>query len=184
MSFPRPILVSLVAVAAIALVLAVSARRLTAARTELSAALERQESVRKDATEALRLRSEKARVELREPPRQDVIAQVTAVLGAAGLPSGRFRELDRDSDVALDERSSAGGRRLRRQSLRLTLGEMAVPELGSFLAEWHERVPAWSVSRIEMTRETKASARESYQVRLQIEATYIADTAKEGGQRR
>ena len=160
--------------AASLLAVTISAKRFQNAKEGAAAALEAKESVERDAAAILALRQQKARVELRERPKQDVIAQVNAVLADAGIPSDRFQGLEREGDEAVGDATSAT--RTRRQSLRLTLDRISPADLGAFLGKWRAAQPAWTVSRVELLHERKDAADSNrFTVHLLLASTYIPD---------
>jgi hypothetical protein len=160
--------------ASCALGVAVSARRFTNAKEEAQIALQARETVARDADTVLALRQQKARVELQEKPKQDVIAQVNAVLADAGIPSDRFQGLEREADEAVGEATS--GSKTRRQSLRLTLDRLTPSELGAFLGKWRTAQPVWHLSRIELLHDRKDTADlNRFTVHCLLSATYVTD---------
>jgi hypothetical protein len=160
--------------AACVLAATVSARRCLNAKEAADTAIEAKQSVERNAATILALRQQKARVELRERPKQDVIAQVNAVLAEAGIGSDRFQGLEREGDEAVGDITSAT--RTRRQSLRLTLDRLSPTDLGAFLGKWRAAQPAWAVSRIELLHDKKdVTDANRFTVHLLLASTYIPD---------
>ena len=114
----------------------------------------------------------------RRPP-QDVIALVNATLREAGVPADRFKNLEPENDVPT-------GTGLRRQTLRLQLEQVTVPQLGQFLAAWRSGQSLWTPTSLELTHRPAGpeaggdpAAADRFDARMVVAATYV-DDAKEG----
>ena len=135
--------------------------------------------------EILELRSHHERVALHERPPQDVIAQVNAALAEAGIPNSHFKGLNPESEGAV-EPSTAGaagtGVGYRKQSLRLMLEDISMPELGGFLSQWRKTQQVWIVTRIELNHvRGQAADSDRYDVSILLTALYIAQEAPRNG---
>lgn len=164
--------------------LANAAGRLESARQACTAAL-------RDAREILDLRSHQQVIQLRQRPTQDVIAQVNAVLADAGIPANRFRSLTPESESSVSappggSSAAAGGApAIKQQSLRLTLENLSLAEIGGFLNQWRMSGSGdeaiWTPTRIELTHTRAAGAASSstgnYDLALVLTALYLADPA-------
>ncbi len=99
-----------------------------------------------ESNEILALRANAPRVSFAEHDPAAVLSRVNELLIDAGVSSQCFEKLAPDSTT----RATSGA--LRRQSMRLSLRSIALPELGQFFALWRDREPQWTPSRLEVTR--------------------------------
>jgi hypothetical protein len=169
----RPRLLILILLAAVALVLAFSARRLGAAQLRCEAALGALEQLRLDAAEVQRLRARREVVAWRQRPAEDVLALVNAALAEAGIPTAHLQGIGDAADAAL----SAGreeGPALRRQSLTVRLERLSAAQVGAFLEQWHALQDHWTGSRLELTHRRDQRRFEHFDLRLHISAVYLA----------
>ena len=157
--------------AALCVPIVVSASRLSDARTQHDTALTAQQRVINEAQQIIRLRSKQQRIAEHKRPEQDVIARVNTTLAEAGIPPERFGGLRPDSDAALPNTA------YRRQSVRITLDELSIIELGAFLDQWSQSQQLWTPTRIELThaRSRPGSDRYRYDAAILITATYLAN---------
>jgi hypothetical protein len=100
-----------------------SSGRLSRARGLDRGALSSLAHVAHDAGRVLALRASRQTVAEQKRPEQDVIARVNAVLSEAGLGERHFGGLRPESDSAVP------GSACRRQTLRITLRQLGLPEL-------------------------------------------------------
>ena len=124
-----------------------------------------------------RLRSLQERVAERKRPEQDVIARINTVLDEAGLPARHFSSVRPESDSAMPGQGTEGtGGTYRRQTLRVSLQDLTVRELGAFLSHWQSAQPLWTPSRIEINH-ARANRAETdrYDAVILITATYVAE---------
>lgn len=158
-------------------------QRLAHAQGSLRAAQDSLERLSQDAKELLELGSRQEQISLQQRPAQDVIALVNAVLAEIGLPARHLRSLTPESDGALDAGSAgasghADEAKIRRQSLRLTLENLNVRDLGAFLARWRSSQSVWTATRIELTHVRSAASTASldenrYDASILISALYL-----------
>ncbi len=147
----------------------VSAGQLATARGHCRAAESSLEHVARDAGRVLELRESRQTVAEQKRPEQDVIARVNAVLAEAGLGERHFGGLRPESDSALP------GSACRRQTLRIALRQLGLPELGAFLERWAASQELWTPVRVELSH-VRTEAREGrYDVVLLVAATYLAE---------
>lgn len=109
-------------------------------------------------------------------PDQDVIARVNSVLAEAGIPSDRFGGLRPESDAALPS-STQGVSIYRRQSVRVTLNDLSVQQIGQFLSRWISNQPLWVPTRIELTHSGDSKNPANYAVSMILSATYVSHEA-------
>ncbi len=147
----------------------VSASRLNAAQRQLNAALTAQQRLINEAQQIIRLRSKQQRIAEHKRPEQDVIARVNTTLAEAGIPPERFGGLRPESDAALTNTA------YRRQSVRITLDELSIIELGAFLDQWSQAQQLWTPTRIELTHARSRQDSDRYDAAILITATYLAD---------
>jgi hypothetical protein len=100
-------------------------------------------------------------------PEQDVIAWPTRS-SEAGLGERHFGGLRPESDSAVP------GSAHRRQTLRITLRQQGLPELGAFLERWAASHELWTPTRVELSRAQTQADPGRYDVSILIAATYIA----------
>lgn len=177
----RPVFVVAALLAAVGLPLAASGRRLSWARTELAAARVSMERIGSESQRIVDLRAKQQRIADRKRPEQDVIARVNAVLTEAGIPLDRFGGLRPESDAALVVGSRAspgigqGAVAYRRQSVRITLHRLTIPELGAFVSEWAASRQPWTPTQIELSHVRGTANPGRYNASLVISATYVAE---------
>ncbi len=145
-----------------------SAGRLSRARAHDRSAISSLERVAHDAGRVLELRASRQTVAEQKRPEQDVIARVNAVLSEAGLEERHFGGLRPESDSAVP------GSAHRRQTLRITLRQLGLPELGAFLERWAASQELWTPTRLELSRAQTQADPGRYDVSILIAATYIA----------
>ncbi len=131
-------------------VVAVTASRVATTRSQAASTQLALDQVVRDAQEVIDLRGKQQRVELRERPPQDVIAQVNAVLAEVGIPSKAMRSLTPESDSAMVSGNTPGDAKLKRQSVRLVLENLSIQEIGAFLLKWRSTQSIWTTTRIEL----------------------------------
>ncbi len=145
-----------------------SAGRLSRARAHDRSAISSLEGVAHDAGRVLALRASRQTVAEQKRPEQDVIARVNAVLAEAGLGERHFGGLRPESDSAVP------GSARRRQTLRITLRQLGLSELGAFLERWAVSQELWTPTRVELSRAQTQADPGRYDVSMLIAATYIA----------
>ena len=169
--FRAPFLLLAGGVAA-ALVGVATATRIARAQAAVDAAESARAALESQAREVLELRTKRARLELRERPKQDVIAQVSAALVEAGLPASALRELEREGDVPV---ADGGSTRLRRQSLRLSLEPMGLEPFGAFLAAFRRAQPAWVPARVDLAHAKGTARADAFLPRIVLSALYVGE---------
>ncbi|MCA9284393.1 MAG: hypothetical protein KDA22_04210 [Phycisphaerales bacterium] len=151
------------------LAVAAGATMLGAARARLEAAERARAALAAQLRTIEHLRGQQERIALAERPTQDLIARINGVLRAAGLSNARFGGL---ATEGAPTPIPGADDRFRRQSMRATLTGLPLHELGLFLAGWESSQPAWTVSRIEMTRRA-GGAGDLVDAQLTMTAVYI-----------
>ena len=152
-----------------------SAARLANAQSQLDGAHARLRQTITVAQRIVELRSAQQTVGEQKRPDQDVIARVNAVLAEAGIPSNQFGGLRPESDAALPN-ANAGGVAYKRQSVRITLNDLSVIQIGAFLSKWTESQPLWIPTRVELTHVRSGNDQTSnlYTLNLLLSAIYVA----------
>ncbi len=180
MTWPRistPILLAII-VAALSLPIAISAQRMADAEGQLTIAHASLKTADMQRRQIIDLRDRTQVVAERKRPEHDVIARVNAALAEVGIPSRHFGAVTSEGDSPITRGAGAGGANaggLRRQSLRIALRDLPVPQLGAFLAEWNRTQPLWTPTRIELTHVRASAANTArYDAVLIITATYVA----------
>ncbi len=147
----------------------ISAGRLGDARMRHDAALTAQQRIINEAQQIIRLRSKQQRIAEHKRPEQDVIARVNATLAEAGIPPERFGGLRPESDAALSDSA------YRRQSVRISLDELSIVQLGTFLGQWSRIQQLWTPTRLELSHARSKIDDDRYNVVILITATYLAN---------
>ncbi len=169
----RPAAILAVLLAALSVPGVASASRVARYQSQLQTARLSLSKSADDARRILELRATRKRIAEQKRPEQDVIARVNATLAEAGIPLERFGGLRPESDSALPG-DRQGPAAYRRQTVRITLNQLSVPQLGAFLSTWIAAQNLWIPTRIDLShvRETVDPAR--YDTTILISATYIA----------
>ncbi len=134
--------------------LAWSGARYASARGDLHTATARYASVASNVAEIQRLRGTQATIASAARPQPNLSGQISDTLVEAGLSPNLLTSLAPDPDMPVTIGSSHD---YRRQSARLTLDPLSVPDLGRFLGSWTSAQPEWTVSAITMTPITLAA---------------------------
>ena len=163
------VLVALAVILSCVLAVSVQAQRIRSAESEVTGAEVRLASLIEDARVVLRHRAADPTAAEQERPTSDVIALVNRTLTAAGLPTSRFSGCAPEGDVAVP-----GSDRLRRQSVRLQLEPLTVPELGAFLSSLRDETSLWSESSIELSH--RSGPDDAFSVAIVLTAHYHAAT--------
>jgi Sec-independent protein translocase protein TatA len=159
-------------------IVTLGAQRLGEVRSQVQSAQSALNQLTRDAEEVLELRGRQQRVELRQRPQQDVIAQVNAVLAEVGIPGRNLRSLSPESDTHVTAANSGSSQsKLKRQTLRLVLENLSIQEIGTFLLKWRSSQQVWTVTRIELTHARGQDSKDDhYDAALVISALYVEDT--------
>ena len=161
-------------VVALGLPLAISANRLGTAHSELAVGRSSLVRIADSAQRIVDLRGAKQRIAEHKRPEQDVIARVSAALAEAGIAAKHFGGLRPESDAAL---AGSGHTPIayRRQSVRVSLNDLSIAQLGAFLFEWSATQRLWTPTRIELTHARSRQGSDRYDATILITATYLAD---------
>ncbi|MCB9492560.1 MAG: hypothetical protein H6674_10895 [Dehalococcoidia bacterium] len=173
-AIPRTTLLVAPAALVAALALSLQGQRLRAATHDSESARARIESLADDARAVLRLRDTAATASEDERPTADVIALVNRVLTAAGVPTSRFQGCSPEGDAAVP-----GSSDLRRQSVRIALKDMAVADVGAFLAAWRDEGTVWTPTAVEINHAGDERS-QAYDAQVVLAAAYHGDP---GGRR-
>jgi hypothetical protein len=147
----RPVIARLLAALVLAaLALAWPATRLSAALARERAAEAGLAAALQAERELMELRVSVASVLLATPPDGDVAAAVQGALREAGLSVQLLAEVTPQESVLAGNAADAAAPKWRRQSVRIRLNPVPLPELGSFLDRWRAAHQEWSISQIEL----------------------------------
>ena len=171
--FPRTAVLG-VCVVAFGLPLVISANRLAEARSQLAGSRSSLVRIADSAQRIVELRGTKQRIAEHKRPEQDVIARVSAALAQAGIAAEHFGGLRPESDAALAGTGHTGVA-YRRQSVRVSLNDLSIAQLGAFLSEWSATQRLWTPTRIELTHARSREGADRYDATILITATYLAD---------
>lgn len=158
----------------LALPLLISTNRHADAQTRLASAQSSLSQTLDQARRIMDLRGRQQTIAEQKRPDQDVIARVNTVLAEAGIPSDRFGGLSPESDAALPSADPTAAHIHRRQSVRITLNDLTVSQIGEFLARWSVSQPLWVPARIELTHSRNEKTPEQYTLNVLLSATYLA----------
>ncbi len=161
-------------VVALGLPLAISANRLGTAHSELAVGRSSLVRIADSAQRIVDLRGAKQRIAEHKRPEQDVIARVSAALAEAGIAAKHFGGLRPESDAAL---AGSGHTPVayRRQSVRVSLNDLSITQLGAFLSQWSATQQLWTPTRIDLTHARSRQGSDRYDATILITATYLAD---------
>lgn len=161
-------------VVALGLPLVIGANRLGTARSQFVAARSSLVRIAGSAQRIVELRGAQERIAEHKRPEQDVIARVSAALAQAGIAAEHFGGLRPESDAALAG-TGPSGVAYRRQSVRVSLNDLSIAQLGAFLAQWSATQRLWTPTRIELTHARSSRGSDRYDATILITATYLAD---------
>jgi hypothetical protein len=99
--------------------------------------------------------------------------RVSAALAASGLEQSTLAGLSPES---LSQQS--GSQTTLRSRATLTLQNLTLPELGTFIAAWRDREPAWSITSLEMAPLANARAIQKPGADLPIRAVLMLETLR------
>jgi hypothetical protein len=151
--------------------------RLAAAEARVAAALGLAVAVERDAERLIALRAARHTVGQGAEPQADALASINAAMVDAGLDPAHLRSLTPEAQPSPDALTGSSG--YQRRSLRLSLGAIAMPELGRFLQSWRSTQEIWAVTQIVVRREParRASSQELWSVTMTLSATYVQPVA-------
>ncbi len=152
MNHPRPI----AAIALLASIVAIgwTGTRYAAARRERSRAEVLHDRIASDAAEIARLRTSRSAIAAAARPQPNLSGQVNDVLVEAALSPAVLTSLTPEPDAPVNPGSAPTSGRAatyRRQTARLTLDPLTMPDLGRFLSSWSKGQPDWTVASITIT---------------------------------
>ncbi len=171
--FPRAAVLG-VWVIALGLPLVISANRLAEARSQLAVGRSSLVRIADSAQRIVDLRGAHQRIAEHKRPEQDVIARVSAALTQAGMAAEHFGGLRPESDAALAGTGHTGVA-YRRQSVRVSLNDLSIAQLGAFLSQWSATQRLWTPTRTELTPAGSRQGSDRYDPTILITATYLAD---------
>lgn len=161
-------------VVALGLPLVISTNRLGTARSQLAGTRSSLVRIADSAQRIVDLRGVQERIAEHKRPEQDVIARVSAALAQAGIAPEHFGGLRPESDAALTGTGHTGIA-YRRQSVRVSLNDLSIAQLGAFLSQWSATQRLWTPTRIELTHARSRRGSDRYDATILITATYLAD---------
>lgn len=165
----RSAMIAGVWIGALCVPIVISANRLSNTRIQHDAALTTQQRIIDESQKIIQLRSKQQRIAEHKRPEQDVIARVNTTLAEAGIPSECFGGLRPESDGALPDSV------YRRQSVRISLNELSIAQLGAFLGQWSQSQTLWTPTRLEISHTRNKIDDDRYNVVILITATYLAN---------
>lgn len=179
---------TLVGAVIIALGLSVAATgwaRLRTARRAAVGSLELASAVERDVARLERLRLSRPTAGAGRRPQADALALVNAAIEHAGISAARLRSLGADTSAGpAAARVSDAHAGYARETLRLTLGGVSLPELGRFLQSWRSTQAVWTVEQIGIQREPGADSDRSavWRASLVLGASYWREAGAWGEQ--
>jgi hypothetical protein len=118
------------------------------ARSDAGLALRQLAVVRADAREIAALQAAAPPESRRPRPATGLATRVTDILSKAGLPQAVLQNVSPETETGI------GNSGLRRQSAKITLDGLTLPDLGRFLQQWRATQPPWVVASIDITPTT------------------------------
>src|SRR5262245_23990503 len=143
-------LVILIAAGLAVAAMGLSARSAIQSRHTAMLAVARFEAVSHDAQEFVSLRRATAQIASGKRPPPGIAGQISDALAEAGVSTSALAQLTPEADTPFAA-DTAGGASARRQSARLTLEPVTLPELGRFLQARRVRHPEWTTSSIQLS---------------------------------
>ncbi len=143
----RAVVITLVSVACV-IALAWAGARYVSARRELATATARYDAVASNVAEIERWRRTQAMIASAAKPQPNLSGQISDTLVEAGLSPNLLTSLAPEPDAPVTLGSSHD---YRRQTARLTLEPLTMPDLGRFLGRWVVGQPEWTISGITIT---------------------------------
>ena len=156
-----------IVVALVCASLGLAARR-SAAQRELQAAEMNTNRINADLARISELRAMRQTAAEAKRPDQDVIARVNTALAQAGIAPSSLGGLQPELDAALP-----GGLH-RRQSVRISLSQLTMQQLGSFLHHWSIAQPLWVPERIDLVHSREAAEQDAYACTIVLSAVYVS----------
>jgi hypothetical protein len=166
------------------LVVTLACARLAAMEQRARTAVLAAERVSQDVATLERLRASRQTVGAGTKPQADAIALVNAALADAGLPATRLQSLGQDlGGTASQSLTGSPNGGLMRQSVRLNLAELSLPEFGRFLRSWRSTQAVWSVDQIGLQhiRAERIDLPTQWTASLRMSASYWAVPDQPGG---
>lgn len=168
----RPSILILALVGLLSVPILASAGRLNSVRSQLQTAKTNFDQTVRDSQRIVELRAKHQTIAEQKRPDQDIIARVSGVLAESGIPTDRFGGLRPESDTAMP--TTGQSRSLyRKQSVRITLNDLSIPQVGEFLSRWHASQPLWVPNRIELTHAREKANEGRYSLNLLLTAIYV-----------
>lgn len=170
MNLISPKTLALVTVPVVFATIAWSGARYSTARENLRRSTAQHHAISTSAAELDQLRRAKPTIAAGQKPQPNISGHITDALVEAGLAPTLLTNLVPNADTPVEPASgtkparTGNGRpdlavRYRRQSARLTLDPLSMPELGRFLTSWREMQPDWIVASINVTPTFTTGAR-------------------------
>lgn len=151
--FPALLTAAAIVLSCLAAALLMS-HRLDAARARAHTAILTASAVEADAARLTRLRAAQPTIGDSSEPQADALRLVNAAIEEAGLSSTVLRSLTPASPSARSTVDTAG---VTTSRLQLVLTSITLPDLGAFFHSWRTSQRIWTIERIELRPETRAS---------------------------
>ncbi len=136
-----------------------------------------QQSVVEDAAEVRRLRTTRPAISAGKRPQPNVYAHLTDALVEAGLPAHVLKDVTPGEDSSIRIDGAPGN--YRRQSMRVTLESLTLPQTGRFLDAWRVGQPEWTIASMQLTpmpgkgRDKAGDTPRALRISIVMEATYL-----------
>ena len=185
---------AMMGVCAVALVAAVAGRWLGSCEDRLREAEASAADASRVVSEVLQLRGQRERASLRAQQKQDVLARILDTVAACGIEKGVQWEVAPGSggrsasggDVGGSGGSGGSGGRYAQQTMRLSVRNVRLQDLGRFVERWRVAQPLWTISGFDLVRvvptvsaSSKAPQGERFDAGITITAPYIAPSRRE-----
>lgn len=159
-------------------VLSVLAFRAADTRQRSEAAIDRLAQVCGELDELRGLQNEQQKALIGARPSSDVLHVISDILDKARVDASCLRRVDPGAPMPVE--SASDGPEYRRESVRVQLEPLTLPQLGAVLAAWARTGTPWNVAEVELTAVTQQRLQQPhYAVTLTVSALYVATRRQE-----
>lgn len=150
------------------------ASRLVSAEAGAAAAVRTAAGVERDAARLEDLRAARPTVGQGAEPQADALSLINAAMSESNLPVTLLRSLAPEGG-AQGAAGAPGAPGYQQRSLRLTIGAIALPDLGRFLQSWRTTQGVWTITQISLRREPtpRGQAQNLWTVTMTLSAMYV-----------
>ena len=129
-----------------------------------------------NANRIVQLRAQKQTALDRRRPESDVLRLVTTALNGAGIRINPHIAPSGSAAVVDNQTGGTGSTKLMRQTVVVTLADLAPPQIGGFLAAFESVAGPWDIADITLSTTARPTSQApQYTARLTLAAIYTAD---------